>query len=186
MSSIWLKMSNSKIPHFRFCRFFKQSVTKIMGKTVNWAILCFSPLLPLNNVEEQWAKLRQAILWVRNIVSGESGSFKCIFQIPIIFCHWLSEIWKKKKKKEEVWCMLFQINKICFNKSDYATLHSLMRIMTEKQRQNDAKIVAIMVLSYSYLAPLRKMLLQAHHDRFCSFVKLLCIYFCYFNLLNHG
>ena len=82
--------------------------------------------------------------------------------------------------------MLFQIIKICFNKSYYATLHSLMRIMTEKQRQNDAKIVAIMVLSYSYLAPLRKMLLQAHYDRCCSLVKLLCIYFCYFDLLNNG
>ena len=27
--------------------------------------------------------------------------------------------------------MLFQITKICFNESDYATLHSLMRIMTK-------------------------------------------------------
>ena len=136
MSSIWLKMSNSKIPHFKFCRFFKQSVTKIMGKTVNWAILCFSPLLPLNNVEEQWAKLRQAILWVRNIVSGESGSFKCTFSNSHNILSLI--VWNlgKKKKKEEVWCMLFQINKICFNKSDYATLHSLMRIMTE----NSAKM----------------------------------------------
>ena len=37
-----------------------------------------------------------------------------------------------------------------------------------------------------YLAPVRKSLLQAHHDRCCSLVKLLCIYFCYLNLLNHG
>ena len=37
----------------------------------------------------------------------------------------------KKKRKEEVRCMLFQITQICFNESDYATLHSLMRIMTE-------------------------------------------------------
>ena len=28
-----------------------QSVTKIMGKTAIWTILCFSPLPPLNNVE---------------------------------------------------------------------------------------------------------------------------------------
>ena len=34
-----------------------QSVTKIMGKTAVWTILCFSPLPRLNNVEEQRAKL---------------------------------------------------------------------------------------------------------------------------------
>ena len=28
-----------------------QSVTKIIGKTAIWTILCFSPLPPLNNVE---------------------------------------------------------------------------------------------------------------------------------------
>ena len=55
-----------------------------------------------------------------------------------------------------------------------------------KRRQNDAKTVAIMVLSYYYLAPVRKVLLQAHREEFCSFVKLLCIYFCYFDLLKHG
>ena len=119
------------------------------------------------------------------LYKGRVGILNALFKPPIIFCHLLPEICKDKKKEEVRW-LLFQINKICFEKSDYAILHSLMRIMTEKQRQNDAKIIAIMVLSYSYLAPLRKMLLQAHHDRFCSFVKLLCIYFCYFNLLNHG
>ena len=34
--------------------------------------------------------------------------------------------------------MLFQITQICFNESDYAKLHSLMRLMTEngaKMRQ---------------------------------------------------
>ena len=34
-----------------------QSVTEIMEKTAIWTILCFSPLLPLNYVEEQWARL---------------------------------------------------------------------------------------------------------------------------------
>ena len=53
MPSILLKMTNSKIPHFKVCRFFRQSVTKIMGKTVIWTIFCLSPLPPLNNVEEQ-------------------------------------------------------------------------------------------------------------------------------------
>ena len=40
-----------------------------------------------------------------------------------------------------------------------------------------------MVLSYYYLAH-EKGLLQAHHDRFCSLVKLFCTYFCYLNLLT--
>ena len=30
-----------------------QSVTKIMGKTAIWTVLCFSPLPPLNNVGKQ-------------------------------------------------------------------------------------------------------------------------------------
>ena len=28
-----------------------------MGKIATWAILCLSPLPPLNNIEEQWEKL---------------------------------------------------------------------------------------------------------------------------------
>ena len=59
---------------------------------------------------------------------GRGGILNVLFKIPIIFCHCLSEIYKKKK--EEVRCMLLQITQICFNESDYATLCSLMRIMT--------------------------------------------------------
>ena len=43
-----------------------------------------------------------------------------------------------------------------------------------------------MVLSYYYPAPARKMLLQARLEYCSSLVKLLCIYFCYFDLFNHG
>ena len=67
----WFKMNNCKIPHLSFCRFFRQSVTKIMGKTAIWTILRFSPLPSYNNVQEQWAEL----------VSSK---------IPVIFCHWLT------------------------------------------------------------------------------------------------
>ena len=63
------------------------------------------------------------------------GILNALFKIPIIFCHWLSEIYKKKKK-EGVGCMPFQVTQIYFNKSNYATLHSLMRIMI----QNGPKI----------------------------------------------
>ena len=55
-----------------------------------------------------------------------------------------------------------------------------------EQHQNDTKTAAIMVLSYYYLAPVRNVLLQAHSDRCCSLDKMLYIYFCYLDLLNHG
>ena len=71
MPSIWLKMSNFKKLHFKFCRFFRQSVTKIMEKTAIWAILCFSPLPSLNNVEEQWAKLASSNVISSHCIAGE-------------------------------------------------------------------------------------------------------------------
>ena len=82
--------------------------------------------------------------------------------------------------------MLFQITQICFNESDYATLRALMRIMIENGAKIMKKTAAIMVLSYYYLAPVKKVSLQVHRDKCCSLVKLLRIYFCYFDLLNHG
>ena len=45
-----------------------QSVTKIMGKTAIRIISCFYSLPHFNNVENEWAKLCQPMLWVRNIV----------------------------------------------------------------------------------------------------------------------
>ena len=75
--------------------------------------------------------------------------------------------------------MLLQITQICFYESHYVTLHSDMSIMIE----NGA---AMLVLRYYYLAPVVKVLFQVHHDRCYRLVKWLCIYFCYFNLLNHG
>ena len=80
-------------------------------------------------------------IWIKQcyrfatLYRGIGGILNTLLKIPIIFCHWLSEIYKKKK--EEVRCILFQITQICFNESDYATLHSLMRIMTE----NGAKMM---------------------------------------------
>ena len=53
MTSISFKMSNSKILWLKFCRFFRESVAKVIEKTAIWTILCFPPLPPLNNVEEQ-------------------------------------------------------------------------------------------------------------------------------------
>ena len=52
------------------------------------------------------------------------------------------------------------------NNSNYAMLHSLMKIMTQ----------GILILSYFYVGPVRKVLLQAHRDRCCSLVKLAYIF----------
>ena len=70
--SFGLKMSNFKIPYFKFCRFLRQSVTKIMGKTTIWTIYCFSSLSPFNNVEEQWARLASSnVMSSQHFIEGE-------------------------------------------------------------------------------------------------------------------
>ena len=68
-------MRNFKIPHFKFWRFFRQSVTKIMGKTAIWTILCLSTLPPLNNVEEEWAKLASSNVMGSQHCTGGEGEF---------------------------------------------------------------------------------------------------------------
>ena len=101
MPSIWFKMSYRKIPHLKFWRFFRQSVTKIMGKTGIWTILCFSPLPLLNNVDEQWAKLASSnVMGSEHGIGGKGSILNLLSKIPVIFCYWLSEIYKKKEKKK--------------------------------------------------------------------------------------
>ena len=59
---------------------------------------------------------------------------------------------------------------------DYVTLHSVMNIMAEnsdKMKEHRA----IIVFSYQYPVPVRKDLLETHHDRCCSLVKYLCLIF---------
>ena len=64
-----IKKTNCKMLQLNFSDFFRQSVIKIMGKTVTLAISCFCPLPPLNNVEKQPAKL---------VSSHVMGSQHCI------------------------------------------------------------------------------------------------------------
>ena len=52
-----------------------QSLTKIMGKTAIWTIVCSSLLAPLNNVEEQRAKLASSnVIGSQHCIGGE-GEF---------------------------------------------------------------------------------------------------------------
>ena len=49
-----------------------QSVTEIMRKTAIWAISCFYPLSPLNNVEKQQAKLESSyVMGSQHCIGGE-------------------------------------------------------------------------------------------------------------------
>ena len=69
------KTTNHKILHLNFSDFFRQSVTKIMGKTALWAISCFYPLPPLNNVEKERAKLASSyVMGLQHCIGGE-GDF---------------------------------------------------------------------------------------------------------------
>ena len=68
-------MSDSKISHLNFCRFLRPSVTKFIGKTAIRTILYFLPLPPLNNVEEQSAKLASSnVISSQHCIGGE-GEF---------------------------------------------------------------------------------------------------------------
>ena len=47
---------------------------KFLGKTAIWIILYFSPLRPLNNVEEQWTKLASSnVIDPQHCLGGEGG-----------------------------------------------------------------------------------------------------------------
>ena len=52
-----------------------QSVTKFTGKTAIWTFLCFSPLTPLNNVDEQWVKLALSNVMGFQHCIGAEGKF---------------------------------------------------------------------------------------------------------------
>ena len=101
-----------------------------MGKAAIGTILCFCPLPLLNNVEKQWGKLVPSyVMSLQHCIGGEGGFLNILSNFPIIFCHWLSDIYQEKK--DEVLYMLSQITQICFNERDNVMLLSMMNIMTE-------------------------------------------------------
>ena len=107
-----------------------------MGKTTIWKILCFYPLLPLHNGEKTMRKSCVKLYFgLATFCRGRGGTLNKLFKIPIIFCHWLSEIYKKN----EFLCILFQKTQMCFNDPDYLMSHSVMNIMTA----NGAKMAKI-------------------------------------------
>ena len=157
-----------------------------LWKKLLFGQFCVSTLFPLlTMLRNNDQKLRQAMLWVRNIVKGKRGNFKHIFRnFHYIFT---LIVWNlQKEKKNEVLCMLFQKPQMCFNELDYVTVHFVMNIMTSNSVKNDIKTTTIMFSSYYYLALVEKGLLQAHSGKCCSLDRLWCICFCCFILPNHG
>ena len=82
------------------------------------------------------------------------GILYALFQIRIIFCHWLLEIKKKKERGGSLHAHSNNSNLLQGVWLCYARLCD--EDNERKRRQNDGKTSAIMVLSYSYLAPVKK------------------------------
>ena len=58
-----------------------------MRKTAVWRILCFTPLSPLNNVQEQLAKLESShVICLQHFIGGENENLYALSKISI-FCH---------------------------------------------------------------------------------------------------
>ena len=116
MPSIWCKTSNFKILHRIFQIF---SDNQFFQKNYFFLQFCactpFHLLTILKNNEE---KMRQAMLWVCNIVQGEGRILNTFFKIPIIFRHWLSEIYENKIKIRFYAC--------CFKKLKCALMSLIM------------------------------------------------------------
>ena len=125
------------------CNGWKQSKKKLW-KNCYLDHFLFLPLSPLNNVEQnECAKLALSyVMGPQHYTGGEGGFLSKPFKIPIIICHWLSEIYKKRTG--EVLCMQFQITHICFNELDYVT-QLFHKRNGWKQHQNDAENGAMMV-----------------------------------------
>ena len=109
---------------------------KKYGKNCYFDNFVFLPPSPSWQCSETMSKICVKLSYgFATLYRGRGGILNTIFKNPIIFCHWLSEIYKKMK--DQVLCMAFQITQICFNGSDYVTLHSVMNLMTE----NGAKMI---------------------------------------------
>ena len=74
---------------------------------------------------KNWVKLCYGFA---TLDSGRGGILNALFKFPKIFCHWLSQIYKKEKKNEVLF-MLFQKTQICFKEPDNVTVHTVMNIM---------------------------------------------------------
>ena len=152
-----------------------------MGKPAIWIILSFYPLLPLHNVEKLWAKTVSSYTMGSQHCIGRERDFKNIFESSRNILSLIAWNLQKEIKTQVLWILL-QEAQMCFNETDYVTVHSVINVANNdsKRCQTDAKNATIMFLKYSYLALVGKGLLQAHNDKCCSLVKSLCIFLLFY------
>ena len=115
---------------------------------------------------------------------GRGEILNTLFKIPWYFVNDCLKFTNWKGKWGSMPAILQNSNVLSWTWLCYGALsheHSDIR-----RCQNGRKNAAMLFLSYYYLALVGKELLQAHNDKCCSLLKLLCIYFCYFILLYHG
>ena len=87
-----------------------------------------SALFPLNNFEKQRAKLASSyVMGSQHCIGRREGFLNIIFKVPIIFCHWLSEIYKEKGKMRFYSCCCI-------------ALHFIMKIITENGAKKTHKM----------------------------------------------
>ena len=134
-----------------------------------------TPFLLLTRLKNNEQKLHQAMLWVCIIIEGEKGNFKHTFKISIMFCQWLSEIYKKKRKMRFYACSFRKLKWVLMNliMLCYALSLTTWQLTVPKwltKYSNNVFVIWHLLENW----------------KCCSLVKLLCIYFCFFILLNHG
>ena len=111
-----------------FWDFFRQSVKKLREKQLfeRFCVSTFFPLLAMLRNNEK--NLHQSMFCVRNIMLRERGILKLLFKILIIFCHWFSEICKKKRKMRFYSCCFKNLK--CALMGLRYTLSSILRQQT--------------------------------------------------------
>ena len=136
----------------------------------------------MNNLEKQWPKLGSSYaMGSHHCIQKKGGFLNILFKIPIILCHWLSEIYWKKRRR---WGSMHAVLSNSYLLYQVWLYHArLFHENNDKTRwQNDAQNATRMIFSYLYVVPVKIGSLQARRDRCCSLVKLLCTYFCYLNV----
>ena len=110
----------------------------------NFVFLPNFPDLTMLRIKEQ--KLRQTVLWYATLYRERRKVLKTLSKTPIIFCHWLSESYKKKRKMRYYACRFEKLKCALMSWLCYGTLchdHNDCR-----RWQKGAKNVTIMLLSY--------------------------------------
>ena len=129
MPTIWCTKGNCKILHL-ISQIFSDNQWRSEWERLVFGQFCFSipfPLLTMLRNNEQNCVKRCYVLTKFWRWRGEI--LNTLFKFAIIFCHWLSEIYRKKKERWDV-IIFFKKTQMCFNGPNNIMVHSVMRIKT--------------------------------------------------------